>query len=410
MIRCLPSAIVLLCAALCTVGSVATAERAVPVRQTLFEAEKDGYYVYRIPSLVATKKGTLLAFCSARKGTGGDWDPIDVVLRRSEDGGKTWSPMEIVVHREGLPCDNATPIIDYRTGEIVLLYQINYARCFCTRSSDDGRTWSEAVEITPVIETYRKIYDWKVLAPGPGHGIQLTDGRLVVPFWLCDRTLGGHRPSIVVSVYSDDHGRTWKPGEVAVPDNDYTVIPNETCCIQLADGRVLFNSRNESSQYKRLITYSKDGATGWTEPVFSNDFFEPICQATLCRYSIKPHQSKNRILFCNPDSRHNPWEGRRANTPRSAKNRLRCNLTVRMSYDEAETWPVSKVIDPGIAGYSDLAVTADGRIHCFYETGELEGKGHFHTRQLDIVSFDLPWLTDGKDRMEESDQPLNDPF
>jgi sialidase-1 len=375
-----------------------------PTRQVLYEADKDGYKTCRIPSLVATKKGTLLAFCAARKGDGFDWAPIDVAMRRSTDCGKTWGQMKVIAHKEGSPCDNATPIIDYKTGEVHLLYQTDYARCYWTRSEDDGLTWDEPTDITPVIETYKKNYPWNVLAPGPGHGSQMTNGRLIVPFWLSS---GGkrHRPSNVVSVYSDDHGRIWKPGDVVVPDNDDTVVPNETCSIQLADGRVLFNSRNESPLHKRLITYSPDGAANWSAPVFSEDFFEPICQGTLCRYSIRPEQDKNRILFCNPDSRNDPWEGG-ASTTRSGKVRRRCNLTMRMSYDEGKTWAVSKVIDPAVAGYSDVAVTPNGMIHCLYESG---GKGGdmYMTNQIVFVSFTLPWLTDGKDRLAENDKPLN---
>lgn len=376
-----------------------------PAWQVLFEAEKDGYYIYRIPSIVATKEGTLLAFCAARKGNGGDWDPIDIVMRRSTDQGKTWSPMQVVVHQENSPCDNPEPVVDFKTGEIHMLYQINYARCYYIKSTDEGQSWTKPVDITPVIEEYKKTYDWNVLAPGPGHGIQMTNGRLVVPFWL---STGGksHRPSIVVSVYSDDHGRTWKAGDIVVHDNDTTVIPNETSCIQLADGRVMFNSRNESPNYRKLITYSDNGATNWSTPIFADAFFEPICMASMCRYSIQPYQSKNRILFCNPDSRHDPWAAERASTPRSAKNRHRTNLTVRMSYDEGLTWPVHKVIDPGIAGYSDLTVTPDGQIHCLYEGGTLT-ESHFLNNHISIVSFTLEWLTDGKDKKDKKDKPLN---
>ena len=376
-----------------------------PVRQVLFEAEKDGYYIYRIPSIVATKEGSLLAFCAARKGGGGDWDPIDIVMRRSADNGKTWSQMQVVVHKENTPCDNPEPIVDFQTGEVHMLYQIDYARCYYIKSSNDGQSWSNPVEITSVIEEFKKDYPWNVLAPGPGHGIQMKNGRLVVPFWL---STGGksHRPSIVVTVYSDDHGKTWKAGDVVVPDNDMTVIPNETCCVQLADGRVMFVSRNESPNYRKLVTYSPNGATNWTEPVFADAFFEPICMASMCRYSIQPHQSKNRILFCNPDSRQDPWAAEKPSTPRSAKNRHRTNLTIRMTYDEGLTWPVSKVIDPGIAGYSDLAVSSNGLIHCLYEGGSLTGN-HFLNNSVSIVSFTLEWLTDGKDKLDKKDKPLN---
>jgi sialidase-1 len=365
--------------------------------------------------MVATKEGTLLAFCAARKNKGGDWDPIDILMRRSTDYGKTWESPKIIVHEQNLPCDNAMPIVDYETGAVHMLYQIDYARIYYIRSDDDGKTFSEPIEITRTLEQFKKVYPWVVVAPGPGHGIQLYNGRLVVPFWMSNgggKEFGpnhrGHRPSIVVSVYSDDHGRTWQAGEVACWDTDVTVIPNETSCIQLADGRVLFNMRNESINYRRLFTFSPNGATDWSEPFFADAFFEPICFGSMVRYSMEPKQSKNRILFCNPDSRHDPWVANKQATPRSARNRHRVNLTVRMSYDEGLTWPIGKVLDPEIAGYSDLAVTPDGMIHCFYEGGSLTGS-HFKNTHMSVISFDLAWLTDGKDQLDPRDKPLNRP-
>jgi len=385
--------------------------------RVLFEAGTHGYYLYRIPSMVCTREGTLLAFCAARKGSGGDWDPIDIVMKRSTDSGNTWEPMKLLVHNDGLLSDNAVPIVDYVTGDVHLLHQVDYSSCYYMKSADDGISWSEPVDIAPTIEAFREFYPWVVLAPGPGHGIQLASGRLLVPIWLSSSGSNefgpehrGHRPSIVASVYSDDHGESWKAGEVAVPDNDISVIPSETTCVELADGRVLFNSRNESPNYRRLFTYSDDGTREWSVPVFADALFEPICCGSMCRHSRKPLQSKNRILFCNPDSRHDPWMAEKAATSRSAKNRRRASLTVRMSYDEGSTWPVSKVIDPGISGYSDLTVTTDGIIHVFYEGGTLDGTGdNDRYSHMTLVSFDLEWLTGEKDRLPDHEKPLK-PF
>lgn len=127
-------------------------------RRVIYEAGTNGYFTYRIASMVATKEGTLLAFAAARKGKGGDWDPINIVMRRSTDMGKTWNPMQVVVEDGDLPCDNAMPITDYITGEVHLLYQIDYAKCFYTKSSDDGVSWETPVEMTTVIDEFKKIY------------------------------------------------------------------------------------------------------------------------------------------------------------------------------------------------------------------------------------------------------------
>lgn len=383
-------------------------------KQVLFEAGTHDYFLYRIPSMACTREGSLLVFCAARKGVGGDWDPIDIVIRRSTDGGKSWEPQKLLVHNEGFLSDNAVPIVDHKSGEVHLLYQVGYSRCYYKKSADDGLSWSDPVDITPAIESFRAFYPWTVVAPGPGHGIQLRTGRLIVPLWLSpsgSEEFGpknrGHRPSIVVSLYSDDHGLNWKAGELAVPDNDVSVIPSETSCLELADGRVLFNSRNESSNYRRLFTYSKDGAGNWTIPVFADELFEPVCCGSMCRFSMQPFQSENRILFCNPDSRHDPWMAEYAATSRSARSRRRVNLTVRMSYDEGLTWPVSRVIDPGVAGYSDLAVSPDGTIHVFYEGGTIPGaRNPDQYAHMSLASFDLEWLTGGKDRIPDNEKPL----
>jgi sialidase-1 len=353
-----------------------------------------------------------LAYCAARKGQGGDWDEIDVAARRSEDGGITWSEMSIIANNGELPTDKPMGIADYVTNELHYLFQSNYEKLYYMKSTDDGISFSEPVEITATVEKFKAVYPWVVMAPGPGHGILLKSGRLVVPFWLSDggaKEFGpnhrGHRPSIVVSVYSDDHGATWHPGEVVASNSETIAVPNETSCVQLADGRVMFNIRNESPNYRRLVSYSKDGATDWTPPEYMDAFFEPICFGSMIRVSQKPQQSKNRILFVNPDSRMNPWSTGKSHFEYSAPNRRRENLTLRMSYDEGQTWPVKKVLEPGISGYSDLTVLPDGSILCLYEKGGM-GDNHFKTAVLTLAKFNLEWLTEGADHRDKRDQPV----
>ncbi len=396
----------------CSPGQREVQEEPIIHRQALFSAGEAGYHIYRIPGLAVTSNGVILAYCAARKGGGGDWDEIDVALRTSKDGGQTWSSMRIIADVDALATDNPVAIVDYKTGSVHFLFQSNYEKLYYMRSDDDGDTFSDPVEITHVIEQFHDIYPWTVLAPGPGHGIQLSSGRLVIPFWLSEGSTDefgpqhrGHRPSIVVSVYSDDHGKTWEAGEVVAWNSDSIVVPNETSCVQLADGRVMFNIRNESPNYRRLISYSDNGATDWTMPEYADAFFEPICFASMTRVSMEPYQSKDRILFANPDSRMDGGRRGRAHFDYSAPSRKRKNLTLRMSYDEGRTWPVKKVIEPGISGYSDLAILPDGQILCLYEKGGLKGSST-QTGALILARFNVEWLTSGEDHLGNNDQPF----
>jgi len=377
----------------------------------LFEAGKEGYALYRIPGIVATAKGTLLAYCEARKSSGNDWDQIDILLRRSTDGGKTWEPRRKVVQVEGpieknpvalaqkvgkpgdITYNNPVAITDRKTGDVHFLFCVEYMRCFYCRSQDDGVTFSKPVEITACLEAFQKDYAWKAMATGPAHGIQLTSGRLVVPVWLSTGTGGNaHRPSIMSVIYSDDHGKTWKAGEIVARDGEGIINPNETVVVQLADGRVMLNIRSESKEHRRLVSFSKDGATTWSKPVFADDLLEPICMASIVRFSVKP--ARNRLLFANP---HNLEQAR--GKPNPGQPRDRKNLSVKLSYDEGRTWPISKTLEAGFSGYSDLAVSPDGTIFCFYERGSTDGKSSYRTGLLTVARFNLEWLTDGKDSL-----------
>ena len=152
--------------------------------------------------------------------------------------------------------------------------------------------------------------------------------------------------------------------------------------VELTDGRVMLNIRNESRQHRRLVAFSKDGATQWTEPVFDPSLFEPVCMASMTRTVPQPGERGSRILFANPDSRQKSGAG---------TNRSRESLSIKASDDDGRTWPVSRVLEPGVSGYSDMAVLPDGTILCLYERGGVGGD-MFYSRYLTVARFPIQWV------------------
>ena len=359
-------------------------------KNALFEARTHGYHIYRIPGLLVTQRGVVLATTEARRGQGGDWDQNDVLMRRSLDGGVNWDAPRCLVNADSYgegPVSNFVMLGDQADGAVHALFCHNYARVFYQRGDDDGGTFSAPVEITSVLEEFRRHYPWRVIATGPGHGTQLRNGRLVVPLWMSDgggEEHGpgklGHRPSCVSLIYSDDHGQTWQCGDIVIKQEDVR-NPSETICVELADGCVLFNVRSESDVHRRLISISPNGATDWSPAYFDEALREPVCMASLIRLNWPTEQEPGRILFANPDNLEKTmttW----------AYDRKR--LAVKMSLDDCRTWPVSRVLEEGPAGYSDLAILPDGSILCFYECGIVE---HMcDDKYLMLAHFDLDWL------------------
>ncbi len=362
----------------------------------VFEGETGGYAHYRVPAIAVSPNGTVMAMAEARKSSGGDWGTQNILMRRSHDGGQTWDEPRQIARVDGeiqqnevafaqdlakpgeVTYNNIVPIVDKELGLMHFLFCVEYARAYYIRSDDDGETFSTPVDITATFEEFKTEYGWKVIATGPGHGIKHSNGRLIVPVWLSDGTGGhAHRPSIVSTIYSDDDGVTWNRGEVVVSHPDLK-NPSETLAVELSDGSVMLNIRHESPQHRRAISVSPDGATGWSEIRFDEALVEPICMGSLIR-------SGALLLFVNPDSTE----------PRSAENPLgswvRQNVSVQLSDDDGKTWPHKRVIEPGVSGYSDLAVGPDGAIYCVYENGTPRDRGT-HVKYLTVAKFDANWV------------------
>lgn len=359
-------------------GDVPVLKPQPPERVRVFAQGEEGYHTFRIPSLVVTASGSLLALSEGRRHGSGDTGNIDLVSRRSEDGGKTWSALQTIWDDGPNTCGNPCPVIDTATGHILLLMTWNRGedhesaiiaqkskdtrRIFVSRSTDHGLTWSAPREITRDV----KAPDWTWYATGPGAGIQIQRGpkagRLVIP---CDHIEAGSRRYYSHVITSDDHGETWRLG--GSTPNDQV---NECEVVELEDGRLRLNMRNYNpASSTRQTALSADGGETWTDQKHDPALVEPICQASIRRHSWTQDGRPGAILFSNPASRK------------------RERMTVRASFDDGETWPASRLLEAGPSAYSCLAILPGGIVGLLYETGE---KSPYEG--ITFARFSLDWL------------------
>ncbi len=328
-----------------------------PEETTVFAAGENGTHTYRIPALVVTARGTILAFCEARHDNARDHGNIDLVVRRSEDGGRTFDSTITIWNDGERTIGNPCPVVDRATGTIWLPFTRDNDDVFVTHSTDDGKTWAKPTAITPEV----KRPGWTWYATGPGYGVQLSSGRLIIP---SDHRVGDETFSHSHVIYSDDSGKTWKLGGIS------ELKTNECTAVELADGRLCLNMRSYFGLNRRAVAISRDGGETFGPVRHDEALIEPVCQGSIVRYALPGEkQTAGPILFSNPASK------------------TRDHLTVRLSTDEAQTWPISRVLYEGPAAYSDLAVARDGTVLCLYERGK--------TRPYDkivLARFPLTWL------------------
>lgn len=380
--------------------SLSGSEEPFVTKQVLFEEKTDGFSLYRIPGIVVTARGTILAYCEARKLREADRGEIEIHMRRSVDGGETFSPAQQIAHmgprlprnphmsekkrgkNMGGPEEqtvNNPMAIAGRDGLVHMVYCVEYARAFYMVSEDDGVSWSDPVEITYAMEGFRDELDWQVIASGPGHGIQMENGRLAVPFWMTTYEEDAPLGKAACVIYSDDNGDSWKTGEIAIRGG------GEPNMAQLADGRVILTSRNSHERNRRLASYSQDGATKWSSPRIVEDLLEPGCMAGMVAYSGGDRKSEPVLLFSNPNT-----------TQR--KHSARHDVTIKLSRDGGLTWPTEKLLEDGPSAYSDLAVMPDGTILCFYESGvdppKVKRNRDWAYANLILARFNLAWINE----------------
>ena len=348
-----------------------------PVQTDVYVSGADGVHTYRIPAMIVSPGGTLLVFCEARKQSITDASPTDMVLKRSADGGKTWSATQVLIRGEASEAImNPCPVVDAATGSIVLVctnaHRIEHGhhRHLMITSKDDGTTWSKPVDLGTRITPYDDTF-----VSGPGVGIQTKSGRLIIPGYT-GKYEGKTRTGLYSRVlYSDDHGRSWTMGRKV---SAYT---NECQVVELTDGKLMLNMRENTGQSCRAVATSEDGGQTWSEPYWDRALNECPCQASFIRYTHAETHGRSRLLFANPDV-----SGQRYGVVK------RTRMTVRLSYDEGKTWPAGKLIHPGPSSYSSLVRLPDGDVGLVYEGGQE------HRREwIRFARISLHWLTDGKD-------------
>lgn len=332
----------------------------------VFDGGEDDFDTFRIPAIISTASGTLLAFAEARPLSPLDLDPRYLVVRRSEDGGVTWGPITTIARPATDDCSQSDPVpIALSSGDVVLLFQ-NCDRLSVSRSSDDGATWSEP---TPLADAGTDIDD---LRPGPGHAVQLAggpaEGRLVVP---ADRNVDGG--SELVLLLSDDAGATWFAGATYVtaegdPDID------ETAVAQLADGSVLLSSRNGSAGLPgRVELVSEDQgetfatlADGQSLRIASG-LTLPVVQGSLLSLP-----DTGQVVFSSPSD---PLYRR----------------GVRLWTGSGDgTWASGPLPVPEPGAYSDLVDLGDGIIGLLVETGDRHPYQRIDLIRLPVADLEQP--------------------
>jgi sialidase-1 len=330
----------------------------------IFANGTEGYTCFRIPAIVRTPGGRLLAFAEARRDGCSDFGNVRIVMRRSRNGGKTWGPLETVAENGSLQAGNAAPVVDtmdlrYPHGRVFLVYSTGDApesavmqgkgtrRVWFRTSVDDGATWAAPVEITASV----KLSSWRAYASGPGHALQLTEGphagRIV---FAANHSEGpsqaGGRSYQAHTFFSDDHGSTWRLGAtVAAPGS------NESTAAEGPGGTVVMNSRDQSGSHARILSISRDGSGHWDSTFVAQDLPDPTCEGSMIGYEVA--KDRRVLLFSNAGDRRERW-----------------NLTISVSMDGGRSWPRHTVLYAGPAAYSDIVALPQGRLGVLWERGD----------------------------------------
>ena len=342
-----------------------------PTFTQVFASDQNGFPAVRIPSIIVTKSGALLAFAEGRKNLG-DQAENKIILRRSSDSGKTWLETRVIADDGKRPLNNPCAVVDKKTGRILLMFQSypeklkeasgqiktgyegdDIVKSYLMHSDDEGQTWSQKQEITRQVKRPLNV---TTIASGPGIGIQLHKGphagRLIMPF-----NEGPYGKWNAYAAFSDDGGASWQIGD-NVPDG--RGIVNECQVVELSDGSVMMNARQMGGKAVRKISISQDGGQTWSPIQDAPDLTDPRCMGSILRLR------DGKLIYSGPRSTQ------------------RENGTIYLSLDEGQSWPIRKTLTPGFFAYSNLVELSDGTLGCLFEADDYQ--------KIVFARFDLEWL------------------
>lgn len=344
--------------------------RAQPV---VFRSGNDNYASFRIPAIIKAPNGDLLAFCEGRVNNSGDFGNIDIVMKRSTDGGNSWSAIQVVVDADSLQAGNPAPVVDlldpaYPGGRIFLFYNTGnnhegevrkgkgQRKVVFVSSTDNGKTWGAPVDISEQTHRHGKAEDWRSYANTPGHALQLEKGKYKGRIYVAANHSEGQPKSRFEEYrahgfYSDDHGKTFSLSESVSFQGG-----NESTAAELSDSRLMMNSRNQRGDKRmRIVSISEDGGNRWASSFFDSTLIDPVCQGSIVNIGWRDNRAV--LAFSN-----------------AATTRRRDSLMVRVSLDEGASWKHALLVDhdsgkkkKDYTAYSDLVLVNKNTLGVLYE-------------------------------------------
>lgn len=352
---------------------------------TVFEAEKEGHAIYRIPAIISLPNSELLAIAEGRVHGSNDYGDINLVMKKSGDKGKTWSPLKLLVDHGVYQAGNPAPVVDrfdpkhpegviyvfFNTGnhhEYNIRLNEGVREVWYTRSTDMGESWEVPVNITNQVHkvnntefnpAYNNPEDWRHYANTPGHAFQFQEGPFKGRIYVAANHSQGPPQDEFTDYqahgfFTDDHGKTFQLSpSIPIPGS------NEAIAAELSNGRMIMSIRNQRGDIRqRILAFSNDGGESWEEFYFEPQLPDPVCQGSIL--DIGESEGKKILAHSN------------ASDPQK-----RDNLTIKISWDEGKTWTKSILVDksddpskPSWTAYSDLVKLDDDHLGILYERND----------------------------------------